>query len=167
MKEIKVKDSDLQQAASEGMGAFLSLIIRATKDSVGQLTADTMAGLSADQLTLLAWDALHEEVMSGGYVQLIYNGYGTFIFRNPVAKMFRNWGIDELCTHLKHALKPYEKYHHEIEQELSDDDFMALYEQMPEFDDFDDEFVEREPLWTSQIAVYVDDHLSDFITIEK
>lgn len=166
-KEIKVKDADLRQAASEGMDAFLSLVITATKESIGQLTAETMTELTTDQLTLLAWDVLHEEVMDGGYVQLIYNGYGPFIFRNPVAKMFRNWGIDSLCTHLKHAFKPYEKYHETIEQERTEDEFMALFEQMPEFDDFDDEFVEKEEEWTSQIAIYVDDHLTEFITIDK
>lgn len=167
MKEIKIKDEDLCQAADHGMDAFLGLIIKATKESIGQLTAETMAELSTDQLALLAWDALHEEVMGGGYIQLIYNGWGAFIFRNPLAKIFRNWGIDGLSTHLKHAQKPYEKYQGEIEQELTDEEFMALFEQMPEFDDFDDEFVEREEEWTSRIAVYVDDHLDDFIKIEK
>lgn len=167
MKEIIVKDADLRQAASDGMSAFLSLIIMAVKDAVGTLTPATMAELSADQLTLLAWDALREEVMDGGYIELIYDGYGAFIFRNPVAKVFRNWGIETLATHLKHAQKPYEKYHKEIEQERSDDEFMALYEQMPEFDDFDDEFVEKEVEWTARIAVYVDDHLNDFIRIDQ
>lgn len=167
-KEVTLSDAALQQAAEEGMDAFLSLIIGATKESIGgELTAENMAGLSADQLTLLAWDILHEEVMGGGYVQLIYNGYGAFIFRNPLAKAFRNWGIDTLAAHLKHAFKPYEQHHAEIEQERTDEEFMALFEQMPEFDDYDDEFVEREEEWTSQIAIYVDDHLTDFIQIEK
>lgn len=166
MKEIKVKDAELRRAAEEGMDAFLEVVIRATKDGAGQLTAETMAELSTDQLTLLAWAALHEEVMDGGYVQLIYNGWGAFIFRNPLAKVFRNWGMSDLYTHLKHAQKPYEKYHAEIEQERTEEEFMALFEQMPEFDDFDDEFVEKEEQWTSEIACYVDDHLDDFIQIE-
>lgn len=167
-KEITVKDADLQRAAAEGMDAFLALIISATKDAIGgQLTADNMPNLSTDQITLLAWDILHDEVMDGGYVQLIYNGYGAFFFRNPMAKAFRNWGIDDLCAHLKHAAKPYDKYHAEIEKERDDDEFMALYEQMPEFDDLDDEFVVHEEEWTARVAVYVDDHLTDFITIEK
>lgn len=167
MKEIIVKDAALQQAAEEGMDAFLALIITAIKEVSGPLTAETMAELSTSQLALLGWDALHEEVMDGGYVQLIYNGWGAFIFRNPLAKVFRNWGADDLCTHLKHAAKPYEKYHKEIEVERSEDDFMALFEQMPEFDEFDDEFVEKEEQWTSLIAIYVDEHLDEFIKIEK
>lgn len=166
-KDIIIQDADLRKAAEEGMDAFLALIINATKSAVGVLTAETMQELNTDQLTLLAWAALHEEVMDGGYVQLIYNGWGAFIFRNPVAKVFRNWGLQSLYTHLKHAYKPYEQYHTKIEQDRDDDEFMALFEQMPEFEEFDDEFVEREEEWTSQIAIYVDEHLCDFISISK
>lgn len=166
-KQIILHDADLRQAASEGTDAFLQLIIDATKEAAGDLTPETMAELSTDQLTLLAWDALHTEVMDGGYVQLIYNGWGAFIFRNPLAKVFRNWGVTSLYTHLKHAAKPYEQYHKTIEQERDDDEFMALFEQMPEFDEFDDEFVEKEEEWTEEIAQYVDDHLHDFIIIKE
>lgn len=167
MKEIIIKDADLRMAAEEGADAFLALVIKATKEAAGNLTTESMAELTTDQLTLLAWDALHEEVMDGGYVQLIYNGWGAFIFRNPLARMFRDWGIPSLCTHLKHAQKPYEQYHKEIEQERTEEEFMALFEQMPEFDDFDDEFIEKEEEWTRGIASYVDDHLLDFIKIDK
>ena len=44
----------------------------------------------------------------------------------------RNWGIRELYTHIRHGKKYYEKYHEAIEAVESDEDFMALYEQMPE-----------------------------------
>ena len=72
-----------------------------------------MQQLTADQITLLAWSYLHQEVMEGGYIQLIYNGYGTFIFRNPFAVAMRNWGLRELYVHIRHAKKYYEKYHEE------------------------------------------------------
>ena len=44
---------------------------------------------------------------------------------------------------------------------------MALFEQLPEFDAFDDTFVEMEEIWTRQIAEYVDEHLDKFIEIVK
>ena len=87
MTEVKLKDAVLQQAASEGTDAFLKAFVDAIRTAIGgRLTAETMAGLTADQVTLLAWDTLHEEVMDGGFVQLIHNGYGEFIFKNPFAK---------------------------------------------------------------------------------
>ena len=70
MKEVIVKDADLQQAAMEGMDAFVNVFVKAIYDTIGgELTPETMAELNADQMTLLAWDILHQEVMDGGFVQ--------------------------------------------------------------------------------------------------
>ena len=55
----------------------------------------------------------------------------------------------------------------EIERDLTDEEFMALYEKFPEFDDFDDEFVENEEEWTSKVAFYIDDHIDNFCEIVK
>ena len=97
MIEVRIKDSDLREAAGEGMDAFVGCFVRATKEAIGgELTAETMAELNSDQVTLLAWDVLHEEVMDGGFVQLIHNGYGPFIFKNPLAKALKLWGLREL-----------------------------------------------------------------------
>lgn len=86
--------------------------------------------------------------MDGGYVQLIHNGFGAFIFKNPFAVAMREWGLTKLYSHLRHCKKWYDKYHEQIERDMSDADFMALYEQMPEFDDYDDDFIVNEEQWT-------------------
>lgn len=168
MNIAKVKDSDLRNAASAGMDEFLKVFTDAIMASVGgELTADTMAELNSDQITLLAYDILHNEVMDGGFVQLIYNGYGSFLFRNPFAKAIKGWGIDELASLVKKAGKLYFKYKNEIERECTDDEFMAMFEQYPEFDDLDDLFVENEDTWTGMVACYVDEHIERFVTVEE
>ena len=168
MNIAKVKDSDLRNAASAGMDEFLTVFTDAIMASVGgELTADTMAELNSDQITLLAYDILHNEVMDGGFVQLIYNGYGSFLFRNPFAKAIKGWGIDELASLVKKAGKLYFKYKNEIERECTDDEFMAMFEQYPEFDDLDDLFVENEETWTGMVACYVDEHIERFVTVEE
>lgn len=168
MNIAKVKDSDLRNAASAGMDEFLKVFTDAIMVSVGgELTADTMAELNSDQITLLAYDILHNEVMDGGFVQLIYNGYGSFLFRNPFAKAIKGWGIDELASLVKKAGKLYFKYKNEIERECTDDEFMAMFEQYPEFDDLDDLFVENEETWTGMVACYVDEHIERFVTVEE
>lgn len=168
MNIAKVKDSDLRNAASAGMDEFLKVFTDAIMASVGgELTADTMAELNSDQITLLAYDILHNEVMDGGFVQLIYNRYGSFLFRNPFAKAIKGWGIDELASLVKKAGKLYFKYKNEIERECTDDEFMAMFEQYPEFDDLDDLFVENEETWTGMVACYVDEHIERFVTVEE
>lgn len=168
MKEVIVKDADLQKAAMEGKDAFLQVFVKAMYDAIGgELTTETMAELNADQLTLLAWDTLHQEVMDGGFVQLIHNGYGPFIFKNPVAKVLRLWEMRELSKLIYEAHTLWLKHREKIEKDCTDEEFMALFEQFPDFDDLDDQFVEYEEEWTEDIAHYVDDHLERFATIEE
>ena len=168
MKEVIVKDADLQQAAMEGMDAFVGVFVKAIYEAIGgELTAETMSELNADQLTLLAWDILHEEVMDGGFVQLIHNGYGAFIFKNPVAKVLRMWELREPSKLLYEAHTLWLKHKDVIEKDCSDEEFMSLFEQFPDFDDLDDQFVEHEEDWMDDVAHYIDDHLERFATIEN
>ncbi len=168
MTDVIVKDAALREAASKDMDAFLGVFVDATKEAIGgELTGETMARLTTAQVTLLAYDILHEEVMDGGFVQLIYNGYGGFIFNNPFAKIMRDWGLRDLAKLIFDAKKLYQKYGSEIERECDDDEFMALFEKHPEFDDLDDEFVENEEKWTGLMACYVDEHIGEFATVEE
>ena len=167
MTQVTIDDLTLRQAADEGMDAFVGAFIQAIKDAIGgELTAETLGELNSDQITLLAWDALHSEVMDGGFVQLIHNGYGPFIFKNPFAKAVKLWGMRELSKLVYDAHTLYVKYHEQLEKDCTDDEFMALFEQFPEFDDMDDEFVEQEEAWTEQIARYIDEHIEKFATIQ-
>ena len=91
MKQIIIKDQELSNAALEGMDAFVQVFVDALREAIGgEPSQQTMEELNADQMTLLVWDTLHEEVMDGGFVQLIHNGYGPYVFKNPFAKMLKN-----------------------------------------------------------------------------
>ena len=177
---FEVKDEALRQAAGEGMDAFIGVIVDAIKQGVGgELSAETMPKLTADQITLLAYIMLRDELMDGGFIQLIHNGYGPFFFRNPFDKAVRQWGEEVqkltgikgnedtnligLCRLLRRVRKCYDKYHNQIEKEMSDEDFMALYEQLDVFDDFDDEFVSNEESYTEDVARYVDEHILEMV----
>lgn len=167
MKEIRIKDARLQQAASEGMDAFVEVFVNAINEAIdGQLTTETMSELNSDQITLLAYSILRDEVMDGGFVQLIHNGYGPFIFKNPFAKAIKQWGLRDLSKLIYNAHSLYVKYGADIEKECSDEEFMALFEQYEEFDEMDDSFVENEEDWTNMVAVYIDDHIENFAVIE-
>lgn len=166
---IKINDKDLAAAAGEGMDQFLGTIIHAFKQQVGEeeLNVQAMQQLSADQITLWGYMILRDELMDGGFIQLIYNGYGPFFFDNPFAKAMRLWGLHDFSKLLYKAKKVYDEHKADLTKERSDEDFMALFEQYPEFDDLDDEFVEEEENITSAVAYYVDEHMADFVEIVK
>ena len=58
------------------------------------------------------------------------------------------------------------KYREEIEKDCTEEEFMALFEKFPEFDDLDDTFVESEEEWMDDIAHYIDDHLDRFAIVK-
>lgn len=167
MTTVTIKDNILRQAAAEGMDAFLNAVLDAIKQAAGgELNAESMTQLTADQIALWGYAILHEEVMDGGFVQLIHNGYGSFIFLNPFAKIMRLWGLKDLSKLIYRGRELFEKNGEALTKPCSDEEFMALFEQYPEYDDLDDEFVEEEERYTAAIAYYVDEHLDDFVRVE-
>jgi len=164
--QVTITDARLQQAAVAGIDTFVEAVTDAIHTYIGgELTNDNMQGLNSDQITLLAWEVLHQEVMDGGFVQLIHNGYGPFIFQNPFAKALKQWGLRDLSKLIYEGHTLWLRHREVIEQECTDEQFMALFEQFPDFDDLDDRFVESEEEFTAVIAHYVDDHLEQFVTI--
>ena len=164
---IIVKEQDIINSANEGMDAFIKLFADAILNGIGgELTADNMSMLSTDQITLLAYITLRNEVMDGGFVQLIHNGYGGFIFDNPFARMMKLWGLKDFSKLVYSARKLYVEYGEDIEKDCSDDEFMSLFEKYPEFDTLDDSFVENEEEWTVLVAHYVDDNIGNFVNVE-
>lgn len=166
--EIRIKETEIIEAAQQGSAAFVELVAERTLAAIGgELTAETMPRLSADQITLLAYQTVRQEVLEGGFIQLIHNGYGPFIFLNPFAKAMRLWGARDFCNLIYDGRRLYEHYGEALTQDCTDDEFMALYEQYPEFDELDDKFVdEMEPEVTDIVAHYVDDHIGDFVAVE-
>lgn len=164
--EIKIKDALLAQAAQEGMDEFIIVFVDAIHDAIGgELSAETMPKLNADQITLLAYYYLREEVMDGGFIQLIHNGLGGFIFLNPFARAIREWGLPMLSPIINGCHKLYKKYREELEKDYTDEEFMALFEKYPDFDKYDDAFVESEEEFTEAVARYVDDNIEKFATV--
>lgn len=166
MIHVEVKDIDLQNAASKGMDEFIQVFVDGIYSAIGgELTQESIVELNSDQVTLLAYIILRDEVMDGGFVQLIHNGYGLFIFKNPFAKALKNWGLKDLSRLIYNVHTLYVKYHDEIEKDCDDDEFMAMFERFPEFDEYDDDFVENEEQWTDEIAHYIDSHIDSFAKI--
>lgn len=166
MIEVKIQDEILRKAAEAGMDEFMQAFVDAILNAIGgQLTQENLGELNSDQITLLAYSMMRDELMDGGFVQLIHNGLGRFIFVNPFDKALTQWGMIDLARLVKKGHKLYNKYHKQIEIECTDEEFMAMFEKMPEFDDLDDEFVANEERWTNEVACIIDDKIERFAEI--
>lgn len=165
---VEILERDVIEAAAKGNYEFCRLFADAALCAVGgQLTTDNMSRLTTDQITLIAYVMLHEEVMQGGFIQLIHNGYGPFIFNNPFAKAMRLMGLHDFSNLLYDVRREYVINGEQLTTDCNDEEFMALYEQYPAYDEFDDEFVEHEPEYTEAVARYVDENIDNFAVVIK
>lgn len=158
----------MRQAAEQGVDAYFHVIVDAiSRAAGGELNAQALQVLTAEQITLWGYAILHEELMDGGFVQLIHNGYGPFFFDNPFAKAMRLWGLPNFSKLLYKGKALYEERKEQLTRECTDEEFMALFEKNPEFDELDDTFVENEEQITARIVYYVDEHLDLFVEITQ
>lgn len=165
---ITIQDEQLRQAAEKGIDEFIKVFTDSYMETLGgEFNGENMHLLNGQQISLLAYVMLRDEVLDGGFIQLIHNGYGPFIFDNPFAKAMRIMGAHDFSKLVYKGKKLYDKYKNELTKDCSDEEFMALFERYPEFDDLDDNFIEMEEEVTNILAHYVDEHIEEFAVIVK
>lgn len=162
---VTICRKDLDAAWAEGMDEYLDILVKCYLNGEECITAETMQRLNADQITLLAYHVFREEVMDGGFCQLIQNGYGPFIFKNPFAKVMRLYGLTEFAKVVNKAGKVYQKNWQDLMRERTDEEFMAMYEQYEAFDSFEDWYVEEEEQITAALVQYVRAHQDAFVQV--
>jgi hypothetical protein len=163
---IELNDLSLREAAKEGMDSFIQLFAEAYwKEVEGVITGDSLSQLTGEQHSLLAYSIFRNEVMEGGFCQLIQNGFGAYIFENPFARVMRLWGAEDFSKLVYKAKEIYDRHKADLERERTDDEFMAMYEQYEAFDELEEKFMEIEEAVTELIATYVDEHINLFAKI--
>ncbi len=166
--DIEINENDIIEASPKGMDEFIKVFTNKYKEVIGDsFNTESMSLLNGKQHTLLAYEILRDEVLEGGFCQLIQNGYGSYIFDNPFAKAMRLWGLQEFSKLIYKAKKIYDNNKADLERERTDDEFMAMYESYEQFDDLEDTFIENEEEITAHIAHFVDEHIEDFAKIVK
>lgn len=161
---VIIKDTDLAKAAGQGAESFLDLVIDSIRDSVGgAVNGDAMQQLNGYQNSLLAYGVFRDEIMEGGFIQLIQNGYGPYIFDNPFAKSMRLFGAHRFSKLIYKAKKIFDEHRADLTRECSDDEFMAMYEQYETFDDLEEEYILFESEISGELARYVDANIDMFV----
>lgn len=130
----------------------------------GGLTAENMMMLNTDQHTLLAYRYLKDEVMEGGFIQLIINGYAGYVLEGPFALVLKKeWGLRDLSKLIFDAKREFHLNREKLEKDMTDEEFMALYEELETLNDLGDDFLDdHQEKTTPAIAKYVMEHIDKF-----
>ena len=139
----------------------------------GGLTAENMDKLSAEQHAVLCYRYVLDEVMEGGFIQLIMNGYAPYVLEGPFPMVVKKqWGsvegqekvMKDFSKLLYEVKKEYHKHQEELSQDMSDEDFMAMYEQLEELNELGDDFLdEHQEEVTPAVAKMIVENLDEYM----
>lgn len=139
----------------------------------GGLTAENMDMLSAEQHAVLCYRYVLDEVMEGGFIQLIMNGYAPYVLEGPFPMVVKKqWGsvegqekvMKDFSKLLYEVKKEYHKHQEELSQDMSDEDFMAMYEQLEELNELGDDFLdEHQEEVTPAVAKMMVENLDEYM----
>ena len=139
----------------------------------GGLTAENMDMLSAEQHDVLCYRYVLDEVMEGGFIQLIMNGYAPYVLEGPFPMVVKKqWGsvegqekvMKDFSKLLYEVKKEYHKHQEELSQDMSDEDFMAMYEQLEELNELGDDFLdEHQEEVTPAVAKMIVENLDEYM----
>ena len=139
----------------------------------GVLTAENMEMLSAEQHAVLCYRYVLDEVMEGGFIQLILNGYAPYVLEGPFPMVVKKeWGgieglekvMKDFSKLLYAAKSEYHKHQEELLQDMNDEEFMALYEQLEDLNELGDDFLDEHQEEVSPlVAKMIVDHLEKYV----
>lgn len=109
----------------------------------GQLTEGNMDMLTLNEHILLSYRYLRDEVMDGGFIQLIQNGYGPYVLLGPLPMLLKKeLGLKKFGQFLYDVQHEYKTNREVLEADKTEDEFMAQYEQFETLNDYGDDYLE-------------------------
>ena len=131
----------------------------------GVLTEENMEMLSAEQHAVLCYRYVLDEVMEGGFIQLIMNGYAPYVLEGPFPMVVKKeWGMKDFSKLLYEVKKEYHKHQEELSKDMDEDEFMAMYEQLEELNELGDDFLdEHQEEVSPAVAKMIMENLEKFV----
>ncbi len=119
--------------------------------------------LSEGQQLLLSYDYVRQQVMQGGFIQLLQNGYIGLLPQMP------GWlyqvGDGEMAKVIDDVLKVYVLNREMLDKKTTVEEFAKLYDELKEFEIIDERFQQQDQTTISRILDYANAHLDEFASV--
>ena len=139
----------------------------------GALTAENMEMLSAEQHAVLCYRYVLDEAMEGGFIQLIMNGFAPYVLEGPFPYVVKKeWGniagqektMKDFSKLLYSVKSEYHQHQEDFSNEMTDEEFMAMYEQLEDLNELGDDFLDKhQEEVTPLVAKMIVDHLDTYL----
>lgn len=163
---LPVIDSNMLKAAqaSGDLFQYFDLLTQPLHEELyKKKTFDFFDELSEGQQLLLSYDYVQNQVLQGGFIQLIQNGYIGLLPDMP--QWLTNMGANATAKLIDDVLKVYVLNKATFDQATSIEDFVKLYDELKEFELLDDQFRTFNTETLSIILAYATLHIQEFAQI--
>lgn len=119
--------------------------------------------LNEAQQLLLSYDYVRNQVLQGGFIQLIQNKYVGLLPDMP--RWCTVLGIHDMAKLIDDVLKVYVLNHETLDKETTPEEFAKLYNEFKEFESLDAQFVALDKPTMATIMQYARHHIDEFVQV--
>lgn len=113
------------------------------------------------QQLLLSYDYVRNQVLQGGFIQLIQNRYVGLLPDMP--RWLNDVGAIEMAMLIDDVLKAYVQHHQLLDKETTPEEFARLYNELKEFESLDVRFTQLDKPAIAIIMRYARLHIKEFV----
>ncbi len=123
-----------------------------------------MEQLTPGQQMLLAYDYIQNQVLQGGFLQLIQNKYISLLLP-AIEGMEATIQFGEMIKTLDDVLKVYVLNLDALERETTVEEFAGMYDEFKEFEILDNQFSQYHPEAIQKMNQYISEHPDQFVAL--
>ncbi len=153
----RLKDADDKEAYYDLLAQPLHEELFRRKDFI------FLDDLSEGQQLLLSFDYVRQQVMQGGFIQLIENGYLGLLPTMPA--WLNALGASDMAQVIDDALKVYVLNHDMMDKTNTVEEFTKLYDELKEFEIIDDRFRAAHEDTRNKILAHATEKIEDFVRL--
>jgi hypothetical protein len=154
------------QTAPDPIAALYDLFTLPLAEELYRIQSfDFFDNLSEGQQLLLSYEYVQNQVLQGGFIQLIQNGYIGLLPDLP--EWLQRVDAHAMAKVIDDVLKVYVLNREILDKKTTVEEFAQLYNEFQEFEMLDDEFMHHNEATLGLIIKYALSHLNEFVTLVK
>lgn len=120
--------------------------------------------LTEPQQLLICYDYVQNQVLQGGFIQLLQNGYVGLLPEMP--RWLTTLGEEPMAKLIDDVLKEYVLNSETLQKETTVEEFALIYDELPQFGDLDDRFKKLNEPTVKGMLEFATHHIEEFAEVK-
>lgn len=150
---------------SNDLGAYYSLLCEPLHEELYRRQDFTfLQELTEPQQLLICYDYVQNQVLQGGFIQLLQNGYVGLLPEMP--RWLTTLGLEPMAQLIDDVLKEYVLNNQALQKDTTVEEFAMLYDELPQFEELDDRFKKLNEPTVKGILEFASHHIEEFAEVK-